>query len=65
MKLRAYSGFMAASTAGFCSTWYRPNKATTMNHSAVMGPKNLPMPLVPCFCTMNSSVSTTSVMGTT
>ncbi|MNL85341.1 hypothetical protein D3C87_2136170 [compost metagenome] len=35
------------------------------NHTSVMGPKNLPIPLVPRFCTANRQNSTTRVMGIT
>ena len=36
-----------------------------MNHTTVMGPNNLPMPLVPCFCTANKQNKITKVRGTT
>ena len=42
-----------------------PSKISTMNHTSVIGPKNLPMPPVPKRCTANSPVSTTSVIGMT
>ena len=35
------------------------------NQTSVMGPKNIPIPAVPRFCTMNSPNNTTSVMGMT
>ena len=35
------------------------------NHTSVMGPKNLPMPAVPRFCTAKRQNSTTSVSGIT
>ena len=37
----------------------------TANHTKVMGPKNLPMPAVPCFCTQNKQNITVKVNGTT
>ena len=36
-----------------------------MNHTSVIGPKNLPMPPVPRFCTAKRQNSTTSVRGMT
>ena len=39
--------------------------AIDTNQSTVMGPKNLPMPPVPRFCTKNRANSTSRVMGTT
>ena len=45
-----------------CTT---PSTASTANHSAVTGPNSLPTLAVPWRCTMNSAVSTTSVIGTT
>ena len=45
-----------------CST---PSDAMAISHSTMMGPKNLPMPCVPCFCTQNSRNSTNRVMGMT
>ena len=35
------------------------------NHTMVIGPKNRPIPPVPCFCTMNSNSKITSVIGMT
>jgi hypothetical protein len=36
-----------------------------MNHTSVIGPKNLPMPPVPRFCTANRPNRITSVSGIT
>ena len=35
------------------------------NHTTMIGPKNLPMPAVPRFCSRNSKNSTTRVSGMT
>ena len=45
--------------------WLRPSSAMTANHTRVSGPKNLPMPAVPCFCTANRPNRITSVSGIT
>ncbi|MNV88018.1 hypothetical protein D3C71_1821880 [compost metagenome] len=42
-----------------------PSTARQVNHSSVIGPKNLPMPAVPCFCSANSASSTSSDSGST
>jgi hypothetical protein len=42
-----------------------PSSASTANHTTITGPKNLPTLAVPWRCTMNSTVSTSNVMGTT
>ena len=42
-----------------------PSTAMVANQTKVMGPKNLPMPAVPRFCTQNSKNKITSVSGIT
>ena len=42
-----------------------PSAAMATNHSSMMGPKNLPMPAVPCFCTKNRQNRITNVSGIT
>ena len=42
-----------------------PSSTSTMNHTSVIGPNARPMPPVPRRCTANSTVSTTSVTGST
>ena len=44
---------------------HTPMAAMTMNHSTMIGPKNLPMPAVPRFCTQNSTNRMASVSGIT
>ena len=56
---------MATRMAGLAAMCLRPITASTTNHTTVIGPKNLPMPPVPCFWMANSIVSTTSVTGVT
>ncbi len=65
MKSSAWCGLSAHSTSGLRTICVAPSSASTMNQATITGPKNLPMPAVPCFCTTNSTVSTTSVTGTT
>ena len=45
--------------------WCPPSRAMQTNQVAVMGPKNLPMPAVPRFCTQNSRNRMISVSGIT
>jgi len=45
--------------------WYSPKTAIAANHTTVIGPKNLPMPPVPRFCTANSPNKMMSVSGIT
>ena len=45
-----------------CAT---PSKAMVKNQTSVTGPKNLPMPAVPFFCTANSTNKITNVIGMT
>lgn len=42
-----------------------PKAAMHRNQTTMMGPKNLPMPAVPRFCTQNSSNKTSKVSGIT
>ena len=42
-----------------------PSAAMVANHSSITGPKNLPMPAVPCFWNKNSRNNTSSVSGMT
>ena len=42
-----------------------PSAAITTNHSTMIGPKALPMPAVPRFCTQNSTNRISSVSGMT
>ena len=63
-KRSAWCGLSAPITDGFCAMCTMPSAAMTTNHTAVTGPKNWPMPPVPCRCTTNSAVSTTSETGT-
>ena len=45
--------------------WDTPSTAMVANQIKVMGPKNLPMPAVPRFCTQNKPNKITSVSGMT
>ena len=45
--------------------WETPSTAMAANQTKVMGPKNLPMPAVPRFCTQNSRNRITKVSGIT
>ena len=65
MNDTANSGLSAASTDGFETMCGTPSTASTTNQSAQIGPKNLPTSPVPKRCAANSTVSTTSVTGTT
>ena len=64
-NITAYQGFKATSTAGLPTMCGMPSATSTMNHTSVMGPKNLSMPPVPKRCTANSPVMTTRVSGIT
>ncbi|MDT4846906.1 hypothetical protein FQZ97_809500 [compost metagenome] len=65
MKRSAWCGLSAARISGWSTICTTPRPAMVTNHTTVIGPKNLPMPPVPRFCTANSANSTTSVIGTT
>ena len=56
---------MAQRICGLVAMCDTPNKAIAPNQTRVMGPKNLPMPAVPRFCTQNSTNRITSVSGIT
>ena len=64
MKLTAYQGLSAFKITGLVAMCITPSSASTANHTSVIGPKNLPMPAVPRFCTKNRRNSTISVSGT-
>ena len=65
MKRSAWCGLSAARISGWPTMCDTPSTAIATNHNTVIGPKNLPMPPVPRFCTKNRPNSTTSVIGTT
>jgi len=54
---------MASKILGRSTMCMTPSTAMQANHTSVMGPKNLPMPAVPRFCTRNRHSRMTSVMG--
>ncbi|MOA22045.1 hypothetical protein D3C78_1425740 [compost metagenome] len=65
MKPTAWWGLTAARISGWSRICHTPSRARQENHSSVIGPKNLPMPAVPRFCTANRASSTSSVKGRT
>ncbi|MNK58937.1 hypothetical protein D3C87_780360 [compost metagenome] len=65
MNFSAYQGFSALMISGWCAICHTPSTAMAANQASVTGPKNLPMPAVPRFCTANRQNSTTSVIGIT
>ena len=56
---------MAHRMAGLSMMCEMPSRATVRNHTTVMGPKNLPMPAVPRFCTANRQKRMMMVSGIT
>ena len=64
-NFHAYHGFSAHRISGCPSMCHTPSAAMAMNQTTVIGPKNLPMPAVPFFCTQNSASRITSVSGIT
>jgi hypothetical protein len=65
MNPTAWCGLMAQRISGWVTMCETPSTAIVKNQMSVTGPKNLPMPLVPRFCTANRQNSTTSVSGIT
>ena len=49
---------------GFFTIGGRPSSAMSRNQTTMIGPKIVPMPLVPRCCTRNSPIRITTVIGT-
>jgi len=65
MKRSAWCGLSAHRMTGCVAMCMTPSTAMTANQTSVIGPKNLPMPVVPRFCTAKSPNRMTRVIGIT
>ena len=65
MNPSAWCGLSAPRISGWVRICDTPRIASTANQTMVIGPKNLPIPAVPCFCRANRPSKMTSVAGIT